>query len=78
MNKEMIKRLREYGFPLWAICKCLKIHHNDYDKALDELKKIYGVIGDNPVVVIKRNEEELRNGNFCGEKNALQIMHTLI
>lgn len=61
MNKEMIKKFREYGFPLWAVRECLKIHNDDYDKALEELKKIYCVMGDNPAVVIKRNEEEFLN-----------------
>lgn len=60
-NRDLVIKLREYGFPLWAIIGSLKLNHGDYDKAFEELKSIYCVVGDYPEVVIHRNEENLRH-----------------
>lgn len=59
-NREMILSLRSYGFPLWAIVGCLKLHNNDFDMVMSDLRNVYNVVGDNPDIVIQRNEEDLR------------------
>lgn len=53
-----IRKLRKY--PIWAIAACLEL--NDYDdvKALEELDSMYSVMGDHPEIVIKREEQKLR------------------
>jgi len=56
-----VKKLRKYGFPMKSIIYALELYNNDYDMTLKRLTEIYDIIGDNPDIVIKRNEEKLIN-----------------
>lgn len=57
----LIKTIHEgYGYPIWAVKTALKVNGGNTDKALKLLEEIYSVMGDHPDVVIKRNEDRLK------------------
>ena len=60
-EKEIINQIHNMtGCPYWSIIGCLKLCDYDPEKTMEMLKGIYCVIGDNPDVVIKRREKELK------------------
>lgn len=62
---EQIKHWRETtGCPYWAIRICLIMYEGDENKVSAKLESMYAwynTMGDNPGLVIKRHEEDLRN-----------------
>ncbi len=68
---EITKKIhQEYGFPCWSIINVLKLNNYNYEASLKRLKEIYCIIGDHPNIVIKRNEEKLKEEikSFCNIK----------
>lgn len=53
----------ETGCPYWAIQVCLILFEGDEEKTINQLEKMYAwynIMGDNPDIVIKQHEKELK------------------